>query len=127
MSIVPPTMRDLVKAFVDDIEAAHGKGAPDLRDEWPDLHATYQNAVSTLAQEPTIAPGEMLPHYVHVSRREFRREAACWMGLAVSKEDAVERADQAARDGELDFIFDPADFGEVDEDSYHFEAHEGEP
>ena len=44
------TLRDIAQEFVKDIEAAHGKGAPDLADEWPDLHATYDVAVRTLAE-----------------------------------------------------------------------------
>jgi len=44
------TLREIAQEFVKDIEAAHGKGAPDLADEWPDLHATYDVAVRTLAE-----------------------------------------------------------------------------
>jgi hypothetical protein len=44
------TMREISAEFVKDIEAAHGKGAPDLADEWPDLHAAYEVAVRTLAE-----------------------------------------------------------------------------
>jgi hypothetical protein len=44
------TMREIAAEFVKDIEAAHGKGAPDLADEWPDLHAAYEVAVRTLAE-----------------------------------------------------------------------------
>jgi hypothetical protein len=45
------TMPEVVQEFVKDIEAAHGKGAPDLRDEWPDLHATYELAVRVLGEQ----------------------------------------------------------------------------
>ncbi|HTB46250.1 MAG TPA: hypothetical protein VK741_21695 [Acetobacteraceae bacterium] len=41
-------LRQVLQSFVNDIEAAHGEGAPDLEHDWLDLFLTYQIACATL-------------------------------------------------------------------------------
>ena len=43
----PGRLRQVLQSFVNDIEAAHGEGAPTLEAEWLDL-LTYQVACATL-------------------------------------------------------------------------------
>jgi hypothetical protein len=45
MPIIIPTPLQVLDAFIKDVEAAHGAGAPALADEWPDLHVTYEQAI----------------------------------------------------------------------------------
>ena len=41
-------LRQVLQSFVNDIEVAHGEGAPTLEAEWLDLFLTYQVACATL-------------------------------------------------------------------------------
>jgi hypothetical protein len=48
------TPLEVVGLLVGDIEAAHGVGAPSLRDDWPDMHVTYELARIVLVENGLI-------------------------------------------------------------------------
>jgi hypothetical protein len=48
------TPLEVVGLLVSDIEAAHGAGAAALRDDWPDMHVTYELALMVLADNGLV-------------------------------------------------------------------------
>jgi hypothetical protein len=52
------TATEIIKEFVDDIEAAYGETDVRFKEDWPDLVVTYGKAKKFLAAEEE---GEMIP------------------------------------------------------------------
>jgi hypothetical protein len=76
---------DVVREFVTDIEAVHGKGALALKDEWPDLHLTYEKATKLLV-DPHLEARTMLNDLLEWAARMGGFDSPVWMRARVFRD-----------------------------------------